>query len=109
MFSTSTLRLLQLLPTRHPILSSVWSQARCYTFLRPSLPPSGLEDSSEPRSTEQWGVLGSYATQKSPQGDTRSIDERWENKSNLAKQDLLQYPPANPYSGLDVLVLCDCI
>ncbi|KAF8228189.1 hypothetical protein L208DRAFT_1424513 [Tricholoma matsutake] len=34
----------------------------------------------------------------------RTIDELWEAKTSEAKRDLLQYPPANPYSGRTVNV-----
>jgi hypothetical protein len=93
----STLRFLQHL---QPVLSSAWSQARRYT-----LPGSAQQGPSQ--SSINWdGIIKITKTSLPP---VRTIDQQWEDKSSAAKHDLIQYPPANPYSGLDVLLVCDFI
>jgi len=101
MFST-TARLVQNLSIRQPVFSStIWSQARQY---RSPLPTSAQKPSESPQGPA-WDVLGTFAGTTSV--SDRPIDEIWERNSNIAKQDLIQYPPANPYSGLYVFLACD--
>jgi hypothetical protein len=108
MFSTSALRprLLQTLPIRQPVLlSAAWSQVRHYNF--PRSPPTifSQQPSESLRDPTTWNVLGGYAQSKSTPIPVHTIDETWKNNSISSRQDLVQYPPANPYSGTDVLAI----
>jgi hypothetical protein len=108
MFSTSALRLriLQTLPIRKTVLlSAVWSQVRHYSTPRSSPTALPQQPSEFLRDSNAWDVLGGYAQSKSTPIPVHTIDETWKNNSISSRQDLLQYPPANPYSGTDVLAI----
>lgn len=92
LFSTTIVRLMQVFSIRQP-LASTWLRARRYT---PTIPYRSPD-------SDHWSFIGQNAANKKTSPST--ADEKWQQKSETAKANLSDRPPANAYTGHDILVI----